>query len=266
MPPDFLRTLMAPDRWPTFVLITTRLAGLMATAPLWSMPTMPRTIRAAITLLLALFLLPSAPKAAVPSQVIDLPIPLIFEFVIGLAIGLTAAVFVQGVGLTGEVLSIQMGLSLGPTLDPMADIQSSGVGQLQAMLAVFVYMSVGGHLQLLRGLADSLQALPPGAPIAFNDGAHVAVSLMSTFFTAAVRCAAPVMVSLLLVNCALAILSRAVPQLNVMMVSLPVTIAVGLVMLGLSMPMVAATVDHWVRDLPETVGATLNAFQPATGP
>src|SRR5262249_48056998 len=157
-----------------FVLITARVGGLMLTAPLWSMPTLPRTIRAAITLLLSLFLLPDAPAAPVPSQVIDLPVPLMMEFAIGLAVGLTAAVFVQGVGLAGEVLPIQRGLSIGPALAPVADVESSGVGQIQAMLAVMVYLGVGGHLVLLRGLAQSLQALPPGAPLAIADGAHAA--------------------------------------------------------------------------------------------
>ena len=87
--------------------------------------------------------------------------------------------------------------------------------------------------------------------------------MLSTLFSAAVRAAAPVLVTLLLVNVALAILGRAVPQLNAMMVSLPISIAVGLVMAGVSMPVVAATVESWMHALPESVEATVQSFKPA---
>ena len=260
---DFLGGALAPDRWPTFVLITARIGGLMMSAPLWSMSTMPRSVRAAITVLLAVFLLPMAPTTAMPEQVLDLPLPVALEMVVGLAIGLTAAVFVQGVALAGEVVSIQMGLSLGPALSPTADLQTVGIGQLQGVLAMMIYLAVGGHLMLLRGLADSLQSLPPGTAINFGDGGAAAAMMLSTLFSAAVRAAAPVLVTLLLVNVALAILSRAVPQLNAMMVSLPISIAVGLVMAGVSMPVVAATVESWMHALPESVEATVQSFKPA---
>jgi flagellar biosynthetic protein FliR len=69
------------------------------------------------------------------------------------------------------------------------------------------------------------------------------------------------MVTLLLVNVALSILSRAVPQLNAMMVSLPLTIGIGLLMLGLALPLLAATVTGWMHGLPEVVAGVTGAFQ-----
>ena len=61
--PDFLGEILAPGRWPVFVLISARLSGLMLTAPLWSMTNLPRLARAAITVLLAIVLMPSVPSA-----------------------------------------------------------------------------------------------------------------------------------------------------------------------------------------------------------
>lgn len=164
MIPDFFAEILTPGRWPAFVLVSARLAGLMFTAPLWSMSDLPRLARAAITVLLAVTLLPAVPPTKLPEEILALPLPFAMELLVGIVIGLTAGILVQGVALSGEVLSLQMGLSLAPQLAPMPDLQVSGVGLLQSNLALLIYVAVGGHLMLLRGLAQSLQTLPPGCP------------------------------------------------------------------------------------------------------
>jgi flagellar biosynthetic protein FliR len=195
-----------------------------------------------------------------PEQVLELPVPLAMEMLLGLAIGLVAAVVVHGAALAGELVSLQMGLSLGPALAPLPDFENSGVSQLQSLLALSIYVGVGGHLMLLRGVADSLQTLPPGAPIALDQGAAAVTAMVGAVFTSAVRTGAPVIVTLLVTNVALAILSRAVPQLNAMMVSFPLTIAIGLIMVGAALPMAAGTLDGWMRDLPLRVAEVTGAF------
>jgi flagellar biosynthetic protein FliR len=208
---------------------------------------------------MAMVLLPTAPHVTMPEQALELPVPLAMEMLLGLAIGLVAAVVVHGAALGGELVSLQMGLSLGPALAPMPEFEGSGVAQLQSLLALCVYVGMGGHLMLLRGLADSLQTLPPGAPFSIPQGGQSVALIAGTLFSTAVRTGAPVIVSLLVTNVALAILSRAVPQLNAMMVSLPLTIAAGLVMIGAALPMSAAVVDGWMRDLPLRIAAVAGA-------
>jgi flagellar biosynthetic protein FliR len=258
--PPFLNQVMAPQNWPTFVLLTARLTGLMLAAPLWSMTALPRAARAAITVVLATLLLPSAPKTALGDRVLDLPLPMAMELVVGIVIGLTGAVLIQGVTLAGEVISLQMGLSLGPALSPMPDLQAPGIGQLKGLLALAIYVGVGGHLLLLKGLADSLQVLPPGTSMNLELGGRAAASMVGGLYTSAVQAAAPVMVALLMSNAALALLSRAVPQINTMMVSLPLTIGIGLVMLGTALPIVASIVTGWMRELPAGVDVLLHAL------
>ena len=68
------------------------------------------------------------------------------------------------------------------------------------------------------------------------------------------------MVSLLLANLALAILTRAVPQLNAIMVSFPLTIGLGLLMIGVSMPIIASAIHGWIQDLPTSVGVVIDGY------
>jgi flagellar biosynthetic protein FliR len=259
--PDFVTMALAPANWPTFAFLLARLGGFMMAAPVWSMTAIPGIGRAAITVLLAVCLLPLAPRGALPEPLMVLPMPLAMEFLVGTVIGLCAAVLVQGVALAGEILSIQMGISLGPVLSPMPDAPVSGIGQIKSFLALVIYLSVEGHTMLIQALAGSLTAIPPGAMIRFDHGDLLASSLLATFYTTAIRAAAPVMVALLLTNIAVAILGRAVPQLNVILVALPITIGVGLVMIGSCLSFLAPAIAGWMASLPETIGAALQGFR-----
>jgi flagellar biosynthetic protein FliR len=259
--PDFIDGALVPERWPTFVLVTGRIGGLMLTAPGWSGTTMPATIRTAVTVVLALVLLPIAPATPLPQQVLELPLPMAAEIGIGIVIGLSAAVLVQAVGLAGEVVSMQMGLNIAPSLAPVPEMQVVGLGQLSTLLAILIYLVLGGHLMLIRALGDSLKLLPPGAGMAFTAGGPAAAALAGQLFSCAASAAGPVMAALLLTNIALAILSRAVPQINAMTVSFPITIGVGLLMFAVSLPNVSSVVARWVQDLPAGVQGLLVSLQ-----
>lgn len=259
--PDFLQTAFAPEKWAAFVLITARVGGFLFTAPGFSGAMMPGMVRTALTIVLAVFLLPGAPSSPLPDDVLDLPLPLATELAIGMVIGLAAAVIVYALGLAGEVMSLQMGLSIAPALSPVPEMQVVGVGQITSLLAVVIYLGLGGHLLLLGGLSESLRVMPPGGGYALDAGAEVAVGLAGQMFTCAVSAAAPVMVALLLTNIAMAIMGRAVPQMNAMMMSFPITVGVGLLTFGLALPILTATVSGWVRDLPAGLAGLLDTLR-----
>lgn len=246
---------------PAFVLVSARVSGLFLAGPLWSMTGVPRTVRSAAVVLLSAVLLPSLPPvAALPDDMVAMSVVLAGETLMGLAIGLTGALVLHGVSVAGEVASLQMGLSLGEALGSLPPGATVGIGQLQGYFGMLVYLSVGGHLTLYRGLAASFAAVPPGQAFLGATGARQAVDLAATVFSTGVRAAAPIMVTLLLANLALAILGKAVPQLNVMMVSFPITITIGLVALGATLPFLGAFIHAAIAGLPSLVGETIQAF------
>ncbi|HRX19697.1 MAG TPA: flagellar biosynthetic protein FliR, partial [Gemmatimonadales bacterium] len=91
------------------------------------------------------------------------------------------------------------------------------------------------------------------------------LALGGTVFSVAVRVAAPVMVALLVTNLALAVLNRAVPQLNTMMVAVPITVGVGLIGLGATLALVGGEVTRWVSGLDDALAGLLVALQPVGG-
>lgn len=261
---DALQHVFAPDRWPSLVYVSARLGGLMLVAPLWSMSQVPGRARAAITLLLSLALLPAAPAVAWPEQALAIPLPLAAELVIGLSVGMAGAVLVQGVALAGEVIALQMGLAIAGALAPVPEAEVPPVGQFHSLLALLVYLALDGHLLLFRALADTLRTLPPGQVFDLAAGGRLQADAAGALFAAAVWAAGPVMVALFVANLAIAVLSRAVPQLNAMLVSFPVTIALGLLVLGAALPGIGAAIEARVQHLPDVLGR-LPAFAGAAG-
>ncbi len=251
---------LVPRDWPILVLVTARVIGLMLMAPMWSMPTIPRNVRVALAVTVSLALLPSTPRVALPEQMAAFPIALAMELLVGLAIGLTGSLFLYGLAIAGEVTSVQMGLAIAAALGQVPELGSPGIGGLKNLMAIAIYFLLGGHLILLWGLADSFQAIPPGTGIDYTRGGEAFVMTAGTLFVTAVKVAAPLMAAMMLANTVIGILSKAVPQLNILMVAFPLTIGLGFIVFGASLPFLATVLTGWVEELPRMLRATTDSF------
>jgi flagellar biosynthetic protein FliR len=257
LPPTPIDALLAPGAPATLVCLLTRLGGMLLTGPLWSVTALPRTARAAVLVVLALVLLPGTPSAVLPEDPLALPFALGSELALGTAIGMLAAALVQGAMLAGEYAATQMGLAIAPTLAPMPEAQLSGVAQLQSLLAVAVFLQLNGHLALVSGVAESLRAVPPGTLVHMDAFLPALERAGLVMFETALRIGAPVLATLFLTNLAMAVLGRAVPHLNAMVVALPVSLAAGLLMTAIAMPLVAAMVARGTGALPDAISRML---------
>ena len=253
-------SLFAPGAWPAFVLITTRLSGLMLVAPFWSMFGVPRTVRGALIVVLAAVLLPGSAKPAFPERALEVPLPLISELLIGVGIGLVAAVLQHALTLASEIVAMQTGLSLGQLFTGSVETGGPALTQLYGFLGLAVFVGLGGHPMMLEGLARSLQTVPAGSLASFDGGPAAAVAMMGSLFRQAVQVAAPVSVALTVTNFAMAILGRAVPQLNAMAMSFAVSIGVALVMFGAGLPILVRVLSRWVGGMPPVVDALVDGF------
>ncbi len=259
---DALVELLRPVHWPLFALVSARVVGVLMVAPLWSMQAVPARVRGAATVVITLMLMPTAAAAPIDltsaMPLLSLPV----EFLVGVAIGLTAAFFTHGLTVAAEVVSLQMGLSLGAALGGMTDIGTPGIGQFYGQSALVIFATLGGPLLIVAAIGGSLSALPPGSALDGSEGARTLLSMSSGVFVAAVRVAAPVMVALLVVNLALAVLNRAVPQLNTMMVAVPITVVVGLLAIGATLLLFGAEVARWVSGIESDIGRFTGALRP----
>lgn len=160
---------------------------------------------------------------------------LVGELALGLLIGLGVNLVFVGVQTAGQVVSQQAGLSLGDVYNPMTDTTANVLSEFYFVVAMLVFLAVGGDRAMIRAVLDSFTTLPPLALHAQPDWARLFVDLMTLSFTIAIRLAGPSMLALLLAFVTLGFVSRTVPQLNILTVGFPIKAAVGLLIVAVTM-------------------------------
>lgn len=237
-------------------LLLFRFSGLFLVAPVFSAAVVPVRVKAALTLLLTVLLGPVALGAAAPDASLT-PATILTELVVGLTLGLGAAVFVAAAEAAGDMMAVQTGLSGASLVDPLTRNQVPVLGQLLGLTTLMLILALDGHVLMLEALHRSLVMVPPGATADFAGGAANAVHVGSTLFLLGLQFAAPVIGALMIGHVALGILARTVPQLNVLMMAFPLQIAVGLFVLAVTLPAVATAFTSWPESYGGLVGEML---------
>lgn len=162
------------------------------------------------------------------------PILLIKEILAGLSIGLIAYIILSAIQTAGGMMDFQMGFAIANVIDPQTGVQSPILGQYLYMFSLLFLLSVDGHHLLIDGIYYSYQFIPIDEPyLAFADENTIIIiaKAFSTMFIIAFQIAIPVVGSIFLVDIALGIVARTVPQMNIFVVGLPVKILVGFLLL-----------------------------------
>jgi flagellar biosynthetic protein FliR len=176
---------------------------------------------------------------------------------VGFVIGLGAALLVGAAEAAGELMAIQIGLSGASIMDPVNQHQVPALGQMMQLTALALLLSLDLHLVMLDAVAASTRVLPVGMEMDLAGGAMALVRTGSTLFVLGLRFAAPVVAAVLIANVALAILSRAAPQLNVLSVAFPLQIGIGLFALAAALPFIGTFFTGWATVYDGMVGGVL---------
>ena len=238
--PDLLTTGGAA----TFILLAMRIGGLVLIAPVFSSKQVPMKLRTAIIVIFSVVLVPVARAHAHIAPQIT-PITFVSETVIGFGLGLGTAIVIGAASAAGDMMSVQMGLAGASVLDPMTQIQVPVLGQFMTAFVTLLLFSSGGHLVMLQGLGASLVDMPVGSIPDISAGALVMAKLGGQLLSLGVMFAAPVMAATMLTNVALAILTRAAPQLQIITVAFPLQIMTGLFTLAAALSLSAVWFAGW---------------------
>jgi flagellar biosynthetic protein FliR len=131
----------------------------------------------------------------------------------------------------GEVMGQQMGLNISEVFDPQFGAQGSLVGELYFMLTLVVFLAIGAHREMIRGIRMSFDALPLLSLGVNRDLLDLVIGLFQSCTMLALQLAAPMLVTMLVVDLALGCIGKAMPQLNVMTAGLSIRTLIGLVVM-----------------------------------
>lgn len=229
-----IEALVAAYFWP-FV----RILAFVLSAPIFGNPSMPLQLRIGLALVLSFVIAPVIALPHVdPLSLAGIGI-LAQQILIGVTLGLTVRIIFTAAEAAGEFVGLQMGLGYATFFDPERADQTPVLGQFIGLLATLVFLALDGHLQVVQVLARSFTTLPVGGEAVGARGLLTFAYWGSAIFSAGVMLAMPLLAALLIANLALGVLTRAAPQLNLFAVGFPVTLALGLIVLALSLPFFA---------------------------
>ena len=239
-----LNALLAAFLWPL-----TRVLALVASAPVLGNPSVPLRVRLGLAVMITLIVAPTlGPMPQVePGSHAGLLI-LAQQIVIGLALGFAMRVVFVAVEMAGELVGLQMGLGFATFFDPENAGDIPVVGKFLGLVATLFFLTLNGHLQMISLLSQSFSALPISGAALAATGFRSLVSWGGEIFAAGLLLALPLLAALLITNLALGILTRAAPQLNIFTVGFPLTLAIGLLVLGLALPYLAPVLERMIQD------------------
>ncbi|MNX75112.1 Flagellar biosynthetic protein FliR [compost metagenome] len=233
------------------LLVLVRVSSLFVIAPVLGHQVVPVRFRVGLAVLVTVLILPLAlagPRPELPDAY-ALTMALARELAVGLVIGFVAMTFFYAVQFAGHLLGLQMGFGMSMMFDPTTRSQTSEIGVLLLQVATVAFLALNAHHWLLAAIWRSFETVPLAT---FNpDGVLIERVLkeISGIFDTALTIMLPITGIILVIELALAILNRVIPQMNVFSISLGVKVLLGLGTLAATLPLIGGTFDFLVDRL-----------------
>lgn len=237
-----------------FILVFTRIAALIMTAPAFGSRAAPIRVRALLALAIALVAAPVFWNVAYveATSLVDFTLLLLREVVLGVVMGLSVTILMTGFQVAGLLVGQMSGMSIADIFDPNFNDSTPLFARLMDLIATLVFVAIGGHRLVLRALLDTFTALPPGRRGVPEGIAEGLTQLLGQSFALGIRAAAPVLVAVLLSVLVMGLIGRTLPQLNILAVGFSLNILIMLATLSVSLGAIV-----WL--LQDELGPTLDA-------
>jgi flagellar biosynthetic protein FliR len=225
------------SRWlPGYMLVFARLSAMIMAMPILGYSTIPVNIRIILSFLFTLIIAPTLGiQDIVFSGMTQMVLILMKEILIGLVIGFGAQLIFEGFSMAGQFVGMQMGLAILQVFDPSSEQQQPIVTQFWMMIMIIFFLVTDSHYVLVQTLFENFTLVKLGQGVFDPALGRNFINGGALIFELAMRFAAPAVIFLLLIDIAIAFVARVMPQMNVFFVSLPLKIALGFVVLIISL-------------------------------
>jgi flagellar biosynthetic protein FliR len=237
-----------------FFMIFVRCTTLLSLAPVLGHVSVPAQVKASFGMFMAFVLYPlmAARHPGIDLNLIALTIMAVQEALTGMIIGFAIGLVFAGVRVGGELIGFDLGLSIATAFDPETG-SNNIVGGFLYLALLLVFLLINGHHFVLQAMVLSYDVVPLSGFSVNGPMAEQLIRMTGIMFVVGLKCAAPIIVASFLMNVALAILSRVAPQVNVFMVSFPVKIGVGVLVLMAAAPLLVYAFKNLLTGFEEDI-------------
>jgi flagellar biosynthesis protein FliR len=237
-----------------FLLVFMRMSGMFIFNPILGRENMPMLLRAALGFICALVVTPTLAGVTVQiNGVVQFIVMSLGELFIGLATGVVVSIILYVVQLAGELIDMQMGLTMAKMYDPHTGVNMPLLGNFFNIIMVLCFFASDAHLSLISFITDSFHLISPGAVVPTQQSMHFIVSMGKDYFELGLRMAMPVVAIEVICQISIGMLMRAVPAINVFSIGMHLTALVGLIIVLLTMTSIVTMCGQLVTYMIEKV-------------
>jgi flagellar biosynthetic protein FliR len=253
---------LTTGQFETLLLVAVRTSIIIYMLPVFSSRQVLPQVRFGLGLFVAYIIWHVVPPMAPIEGLGPLTAAILSQAMIGVVFGFIASLAFTGIQFAGEILDITVGFSVVNVINPLTSQTVSVLGEFQLAIASLIYLAGDGHHYLFEGIAGSFALIPlPFAAIQPGLEPDVVGFFAQSLFLV-FQIAAPVAISLFVVNIGLALMARVAPQLNVFAVGFPLQILVGLTMIIVSLPLLVTVLPQVYAQTPGELDAVLRLMRP----
>ena len=223
------------DIW-TWFLLFGRFGGIMSAIPGVGTNSVPPPFRAIAAMAFSIAVTVGGHQAQLPTSLAEGGLMIVVEFLLGYVLGSIPAFIIGSVTIAGQVSSGTIGLGQANLIDPSIGGSVAVLARIQSQVATLFFLLIDGHHIVIRAGAQLIESVGIGL---YRPGMNTAMILFELFahsFQLALIVTAPVLITTLLTQFVLGLITKFVPQVNVFIVSLPLTIGVGLYIIAFTFP------------------------------
>ena len=228
-----------------FLLVLARMSGFVLFNPLLGRQGIPAFVKSGFILLLSVTVFFATEQTVTaPSSVLELAVLLVPELMMGYLVGLVMQLFFYIPSLGGEIIDIQMGMSMGRTYDPSSQSSTTVTASLLSALTVLLFFVANGHYTLLRILMSAGNVVPYGQASFGQDLYWSLAELFIECTVLAIKLCMPILAAELLGQVGMGILLKVIPQINVFAINIELKVIIGL---GLLLALITPISEYLLR-------------------
>ncbi|MGJ4746594.1 flagellar biosynthetic protein FliR [Leptospira sp. SA-E8] len=231
-----------------FLLILARIVGLLSVAPVFSFASISFPQRMTLGFLISVILFPVSASFVppIPGNMTDYGLVVMAEVLIGVLMGFLVSLVFSSFQMAGEFFNVQLGFGYAEILDPISQTSLPVISTLKNMLGMLLFLSLGAYRFLFESLVYSFEKVQVLKLVPeIQDGLYKAMEeAVGAMFLVAFKISLPILGVLFLVTVSEALMGKAAPQLNILQLSFPIKIAIGLIVMILIVPFLITQMDN----------------------
>jgi flagellar biosynthetic protein FliR len=220
----------------SFFMVLMRISTLLILVPVFSDKVVPPPVKVLLSITFAVIIFPVL-RSSGYIQVQDAGIwaqssgklfsVLACEILVGICVGFAAQLVFHAIQIAGDFMSQLMGFSMASMYDPHMESQTVVLGQMFGALAMLTFLALDGHHILFRAMVESFHLIPQGHLSLGINLKDMMVKMVGSAVLFGIQLSAPMAACMLLVNIVYGVLGRALPQLNILTLSMASSAFIG---------------------------------------